>query len=600
MIDPLARAATFAARRGGMQDTQKLRRQLAKIEGRTKPIREDVLAPEEWSLVEEVDETPTADDDTVGRFFLVRNDNADDVFTAGITASDGTPILVDLSTIQTEGEAEEVLSLSALYDVEVGISGNDPWDVAVGPDGNHFVVMNDDDRVFQFTPNGGATTQFGGPNNIRPISIAVDRLANRFVLDASGGMTAIPPYNLRKFDGANAHVSSTLLDHTTLGDPVAIATTQDNKIIMIHDFGTQTKVTIWTNAPVHSSTLVLDIEQPLDVGVDIDGNIYISSGTSGTVRKYDQAGNLLLTIGLGIGTGAGQLSSPEGVEVMSDGTIMVVERDNARISAFDANGDFITSTGSYGTTGAQLKSPRKAGIDAFNQLLIADYGNHRVSIARFAEVGEASAYPMQDDFIGGNTTTGSVGELGWNTNGGGSLSVAASTAAHPGIYTLSSGAVSGGARNLYIGPWLLPNIRRMVFYFKTGGNLGNSTMFVGLGSDPNLQGNVVNDGVIIREFDAGVWSLLAYDAGVNLSNQSFGISPTASTWYQVILERTNPGEITATLREMPTSTVAQLVATGIPEDVGLSACARVRANSANARTLDFDYWSGTFDGISRV
>lgn len=55
---------------------------------------------------------------------------------------------------------------------------------------------------------------------------------------------------------------------------------------------------------------------------------------------------------------------------------------------------------------------------------------------------------LRDEFFGGAAASGSIGELGWNTNGG-SIAQGGGTTNEPGFYTLATGGSSGTTATIY-------------------------------------------------------------------------------------------------------------------------------------------------------
>ncbi len=84
--------------------------------------------------------------------------------------------------------------------------------------------------------------------------------------------------------------------------------------------------------------------------------------------------------GSGIGTGAGQFQSPQGIAVAPDGSIYVADSLNHRIQKFDRNGQFVTSIGGPGEAGqvGLFKEPWDVGAAPDGTIYVADTWNHRV------------------------------------------------------------------------------------------------------------------------------------------------------------------------------------------------------------------------------
>ncbi len=85
---------------------------------------------------------------------------------------------------------------------------------------------------------------------------------------------------------------------------------------------------------------VLHFNQPTDVALDRDGNIYVADGYGNSrVLKFDRFGNVLLGWGMK-GTGAGQFDTPHSIAIDGD-LVYVGDRENARIQIFDTQGRYL-------------------------------------------------------------------------------------------------------------------------------------------------------------------------------------------------------------------------------------------------------------------
>jgi 3-phytase len=127
------------------------------------------------------------------------------------------------------------------------------------------------------------------------------------------------------------------------------------------------------NKAVDDTAVVAEVFiTPLDPMANIDGPAMYFGGrgerwliatakTTNQLIVYDaQTGALIRRVG-GLGKLAGQLSRPNGIVVVDDSLLLVVERDNARVQAFMLPG--FLSAGTFGET--QLRHPY--GITAFSE-----------------------------------------------------------------------------------------------------------------------------------------------------------------------------------------------------------------------------------------
>lgn len=69
---------------------------------------------------------------------------------------------------------------------------------------------------------------------------------------------------------------------------------------------------------------------PKGLGLDADGNLYVSDARFDVVQVFDPTGSLLLVIG-GHGSESGLFSNPAGVSVDGSGRILVADSGNRRV-----------------------------------------------------------------------------------------------------------------------------------------------------------------------------------------------------------------------------------------------------------------------------
>ena len=153
-----------------------------------------------------------------------------------------------------------------------------------------------------------------------------------------------------------------------------------------------------------------------------DDSLWVAAWKADEIRKFDQDGNLLLTLGGTAGTGPGEFDFPHDVAVHpTTGEIYVLDTDNARVQILDQDGNYlrewplggnpqqpfgieIDPTGSWcaisnsgnrevlkytvdgtllaswwrpGSAPGEFRWPRDIAIDADGDILVADTDNER-------------------------------------------------------------------------------------------------------------------------------------------------------------------------------------------------------------------------------
>jgi sugar lactone lactonase YvrE len=245
-----------------------------------------------------------------------------------------------------------------------------PCAMAFDGSGNLYICDQDNQRVRMVNPAGTITTfagngTFGFVDNVDatgaefryPTGVAVDHAGNVYIVDNGN-------YRVRKVD-AGTGIISTIAGNGTSG--------------YSGDGGPATSA---------------ELKNPLDVGVDGAGNVYISDGNY-CIRMVDAAGNISTVAGNGTAGFSGdggpavdaQMATPWGIKVDNGGDIFIADDDNQRIRLVQANGIISTIAGN-GTAGfsgdggsalsASLNFPKGIAYDNAGNLYIADENNYRV------------------------------------------------------------------------------------------------------------------------------------------------------------------------------------------------------------------------------
>jgi hypothetical protein len=344
------------------------------------------------------------------------------------------------------------------------------------------------------------------------------------------------------------------------------------------------------------------------------GKLYVLEAGAGKVHRFDAAtATLEQTFVLGIGTADGQISAnAEGIAVDDIGRVWIADTGNHRIQVLDSAGVFLTKFGDFGSGNGQFNLPRQASFGPNGKILyIADSGNGRVVILQEAEptieLGY-NAYDWDEEFIGGGTTSGAIGERGWIFSGNGNVAAQSSTSQNPGLIRTSTGGSSGNGNRVTLGPWILPQIDNMLFIFFPCSN-GVATSVVqraGIGGGANHFDKVTpTDGVCVEyadATDAGFLQVVKYVSGVRT-----GVITTvpfiAGAPYLAEFTVTAPGEVTVRLLQLlplGNGVEQEVVVTGISQTAQMDAAFANRTQNGVSKTMDPDYWSGSFSGLSRA
>jgi len=109
-------------------------------------------------------------------------------------------------------------------------------------------------------------------------------------------------------------------------------------------------------------------DNPHDIAVDGEGNVYVADTGNHRLQKFDPAGTFITQWGA-LGSGRGQFNWPVGVALDNSGNVYIADY-NHRIQKFDPNGTFMTMWG--------ISSAGKVAVDNAGNVYVVDTGNHRI------------------------------------------------------------------------------------------------------------------------------------------------------------------------------------------------------------------------------
>jgi len=129
----------------------------------------------------------------------------------------------------------------------------------------------------------------------------------------------------------------------------------------------------------HLYDITYDMNEPSDVAVSGNGQIYIVDGVNNRVVVSNKSGNVLFTFGKK-GSGNGQMMFPLGIDVDNKGNVYLADSGNHRIQIFDPLGNYIS----------QIRIPSNEGVPAdptdltvdesINRMFVVDNDNHYILV----------------------------------------------------------------------------------------------------------------------------------------------------------------------------------------------------------------------------
>ena len=117
-----------------------------------------------------------------------------------------------------------------------------------------------------------------------------------------------------------------------------------------------------------------ELRYPKDVLVHSNGLVYVADGSNHRIAVFSQEGELVRTFGSRGGC-MGEFESPFGVTVSPDGHHLYInDKNNYRVQVFTLEGQYVRE---FGT--GQLKDPRGVIVTSDGSVLVAEKGNNRVT-----------------------------------------------------------------------------------------------------------------------------------------------------------------------------------------------------------------------------
>lgn len=205
---------------------------------------------------------------------------------------------------------------------------------------------------------------------MQPIGVAVSDDGSRvFVSDYSQGMVYV-------FDFAANRVAL-LGAENPFEHPVGLTADASGNLYVVEQG--KDRVLVFDSSLTLARTIVLEkVERPTGIAIDRGrGLLYVADpadqhSTEHFVRVYDLEGRFLRNLGKGRGTDPGYFQFPTYVAVGAEGEVYVSETINARVSVFDAEGNFLRVLGRMGNRVGEMFKPKGVALDLFGNVYVAD------------------------------------------------------------------------------------------------------------------------------------------------------------------------------------------------------------------------------------
>ncbi len=277
----------------------------------------------------------------------------------------------------------------ASFGREGGASGqfSHPGDVAVGPQGNLWVVDENGNRLEEFNAKGEFMTAFGaaGTGNgqfLRPTAVACDESGHLWVTDA--GNDRVEEFSeggsyIRQFGSAGTGNGQ----FGPSGGPEGIAIDPKGNVWVSDTYGARLEKFAPNGEFLKSvgtrGTGQGQLVEPTGMDIDYRGNIWVADWSNNKVVEFNESGGFVRQFG-SLGAGNGQFQHPDTVTLDSKGDVWVGDQINHRIQEFNQSGQYVLQFGGPGAGEAQFSFSYPMGIAAGPQgtLWITDPGNNRI------------------------------------------------------------------------------------------------------------------------------------------------------------------------------------------------------------------------------
>jgi DNA-binding beta-propeller fold protein YncE len=136
---------------------------------------------------------------------------------------------------------------------------------------------------------------------------------------------------------------------------------------------------------------------PTYLAVDEQGSVFVSDTMNARISKFDADGQFDRVIG-SRGDGFGLFDKPKGLALDSYGNLYVADSSWSNVQVFGPQGDVLIYFGSRGGYPGLLRNPTGIAIDrSTNTIYVADYLNHRMGIYRLVNTDPGDGIPTSDE-----------------------------------------------------------------------------------------------------------------------------------------------------------------------------------------------------------
>jgi uncharacterized protein (TIGR03663 family) len=244
---------------------------------------------------------------------------------------------------------------------------NHPRGVAVGPDGNVYVVDSDNHRVQVFDAEGTFLHQWGSNCNL------------------ATGLGCLDPDDSGPLETGDGQFQEPWGIAVGADGRVYVADTWNHRIQVFDADGTF--LTKWgTYGQTEDASWLF--YGPRDVAVDAAGQVFVTDTGNKRVMVFDPNGTYLAQWGRG-GAEPGQFEEPVGIAVDATGMVYVADTWNQRVQVFDSQGTFLRQWTVEAWYGESVVNKPYLALDGQGRVYVTDPEGYRVAV--FSGAGDLLA-----------------------------------------------------------------------------------------------------------------------------------------------------------------------------------------------------------------
>ena len=230
--------------------------------------------------------------------------------------------------ISSTSYSVECINSRFLFDIK--LEADQPSDIAVGPNGDNYLVDGVNNRIMVLDSRGELKFSFGkqggGKGEFKyPLGIDISDLGKVFVADTGN-------HRIQVFD-------------------------LNGNFLYLFNVGSD---------PGEKRS------DPVDVLASrLKGHVYVSDNDNHKIKVYNRSGIFQFEWG-SFGEGPGEFRYPGILADNEFNQIFVVDVLNTRVQKFDPFGNFITDIGSWGVLPGKLFRPKGVAVDKKNRVFVSD------------------------------------------------------------------------------------------------------------------------------------------------------------------------------------------------------------------------------------